>query len=349
MELVKTIRNTLDQLFRLITPPQYFSWQTLILLSVFAWLMSLLSQLDGIETIWIEAILINLAWIFLIAGVNWALIENPFKLGKISLGPWITGALVCIYLFSQGAEIYFHWAIVAWPLTSAIIAAIPRFLSGDWRFVIPAPQVRQDVVLLILTNLILSCWLQFYFQMQGWLSDYPSLLADDLDRSAFVYSLSDQPLANTRGVVLLEQAEAQMQEAIGDRPWAYAERWLYRLEEDLPALRQAALLKLTEFQENPLWQLQSDITTTNNGYTLKLQAIWTGPSSYPEGYYLEKVCQIMPQTPSAPVGVAPGADNPISQRVPPEVRSTTPMAQVQCNPVSPIQPGYPPQAESVET
>lgn len=331
MELVRSIKNTVDQIFKLITPPQYFSWQTLILLSVFSWLMSLLSQ-----AAWLEELLINFAWLFMIAGIHWALVQNPFRIGGLSIAPWVTGALVCIFLFSQGAETYFHWAVVSWPLVSAAIAALPHFLTWDLRWRIPTPRVRQDLVLLVLINLVLSCWFQFHFLVQDWLQDYPSLLADDFGRSNFVLAWEEQPAQTPRGIALLEQVEAQIRAQVGERPWPYAERWLANLDQRLPRLKQDAFSQLADSTENNLWTLTGEPRTAGEGYALSLRAIWQGPSSYPEGYFLEKTCQITRQTPSA----APRIQEPSITGSPatPSPADTTPVAIVQCTSVETIQP-----------
>lgn len=291
------------QFRRLIYPPKWDSWQTLVWISVFSWAVSLLTE-DEVQTI-----ISSIGWLFLIPGIHWALHEESLSLGdKINinikrgltlgdpkdgffLGPWITGALVCTFLQSliNGPP----WAIVvAWPPISAAIASIPSFIQIGPVLKIPKPSVRQDLIILFLSNLVLSCWLQLYVTTQSFLQDYPSLVTDELGQSAFVARfLPNQRRSVSRGVVLLEQMETELQSDLSTRSWTDVERYLLNFPQQIQSIRTRVFGRSPELPENPLWDLDGRVLP-NSEYAVQLFAIWQGPTIDGRGYYLTRTCQI---------------------------------------------------------
>lgn len=330
----KQTSQTVGYTFNRVRPPRSFSWQMLLLLSVFSWVLSLLAEAD-----WLSRFLTNGAWLFLISGVNWALLENPVRVFGLNLGPWITGALVGLFLFGQGESIDLQVVLVLWPLISTAIAIFPYFLSKDLQVMVPNTKAQQQIVLLILINLVLSCWIQFYFNVQKWLTQYPSLLVSDFSASAFVLTLSDID-ALPRGVPLLEQAEALIVNEIDGKPWSYAERWLFQIDNNLPELRADALERLPEAEEDHFWNLQEEVDSAGTNYKLNLRAIWTGPGTQTQPYALQETCEIR-QVLSGTTGIVPGT---VPGAVPGTVADNTPMTQVTCSEISevPIEPAEPP-------
>lgn len=341
--MVSFFKNTVQivgQTFQQVKPPRSFSWQMLLLLSVFSWALSLFAQAD-----WLSHFLTNGAWLFLISGVNWALLENPVKLFGLNLGPWITGALVGLFLFGQGESINIQVVLVLWPLISSAIAVFPYFLSRDLRLVIPQTKAQQQIVLLVLINLVLSCWIQFYFSVQKWLTQYPSLLVYDFSSSAFVLTVGDVE-AVPRGVLLLEQTEALIVEEINGQPWSYAERWLFQIDNNLEELREEALNRLPLAEEDHFWSLQQEVNSAGSNYELNLRAIWTGPGIQDQPYTLQETCeirQIQPNIAGTASNSIPGtatADGNLNLNT---AANNTPMTEVACSdisevPVEPIEP-----------
>ncbi|MGP1382849.1 MAG: DUF5357 family protein [Thainema sp.] len=337
----KQTSQTVGYTFNRVKPPRSFSWQMLLLLSVFSWVLSLLAEAN-----WLSHFLTNGAWLFLISGVNWALLENPVRIFGLNLGPWITGALVGLFLFGQGESIDLQIVLVLWPLISTAIAIFPYFLSKDLQLTVPNTKAQQQIVLLILINLTLSCWIQFYFNIQRWLTQYPSLLVSNFSASAFVLSLGDVD-ATPRGVSLLEQTEALIINEIDGKPWSYAERWLFQIDNNLPELRADALDRLLEAEEDHFWNLQEDVDSAGANYELNLRAIWTGPGTLDQPYALQETCEIR-QTQSVTAPAAPGAvagaiasgDNSNLSTA----ANNTPMTEVVCSEISevPVEPAEPP-------
>lgn len=296
---ILSIDEIFKQLRKTLTPPKPDSWQTLLWISIFSWAMSLLPARE-----WIQGFIATCAWFFLIPGIHWFMHEEKFKvfdltlnikkgltIGGVFLGPWITGALVCTLLFSGlPEEERTRIALLSWPPISAVIAALPKFIGMGPKYKTPDPAARQDLVILLLSNLLLSCWFQLFFLTQSWLVDYPSLLTEDLSKSAFVIKFVDNPAAS-RGVTILEQAEVVLKEQLEGRSWSQVERWLLDLEPQVQQLEDVVMTRISPVKENSLWHLQGQVLPRTE-YQMQLMAVWQGPSADGTGYYLMKSCQI---------------------------------------------------------
>ncbi|MBD2121915.1 DUF5357 family protein [Trichocoleus sp. FACHB-262] len=344
MDRVKEIFETLQ---KLLLPPKAFSWQTLILLSIFSCLMAALAG-DLVRDL-----LATCGWIFLIFGVGWFTTENPIQIGGLSLGPWITGILVSIFLFGEWLDERPSLLFISWPLISAAIASLGEFIQSGPRFRAPTPAGRQRLVILFLSNLIISCWFQLYFVIQGWLEIYPSLLANDFNQSNFVVRLGVQTTQAPTGVIILNQAEATLKAELEPRSWSEVERWLLTLKQQPTEFENAVMQQLPASEENALWQLQAQFLPDQPDYTLQLLALWQGPSSDLASHYLTKTCRITqgenpPNTaspaPEAAVSASPSPEAGVS--VPPVPPASTPdngslapsNEQNSVSPVAPISP-----------
>ncbi|HEY9763727.1 MAG TPA: DUF5357 family protein [Trichocoleus sp.] len=275
-------------------PDQYFSWQTVIYLSLFSWAMSWLAFLFG-TTSFTVLLLTSFSWLFLALGVGWALQANKVKLFGIPLAPWVAGAILSGFIFGFWPGDQQQIAVVSWPLISALIMIVPQFLSWDLDWKTPPPPIRQQVILILLISVLISTWLQFYFRLQSWFDDYPSLLAESFDTSEFVYRVPGQPAAMSEGATLLTLTAAALQEPLNNRPWPGVERWLLSVQNQIPVLRREIRDRLnTSSQEYRYWQIDIAPRAATSGYDLKLRAIWRGPTAEPQGYYLEKSCTLVP-------------------------------------------------------
>ncbi|NET32723.1 MAG: DUF5357 domain-containing protein [Cyanothece sp. SIO1E1] len=298
-------------LINFLKPPRYFAWSTLIWLSLFSWVMAFLAS--SVETAPItRGFLSTMAWVFLTLGIGWWLTERPVRILGLSLGPWLTGGLACAFLFGSwnGNFIFPPIAFIVWPLMSAAIAALPRFISPTFTLQTPAPPARQELVILLLVNLLFSCWFQFHFMIQDWLRDYPSLLSDpsflrdpslrsgNFNRSAFIFYLEPEIQKPSKGPALLERAEDILIKELDDLPWTQMERWLLNLEDKAPILEARAMAStksFSEVEEASLWDLRAKPLSMGSDYRLELLAIWQGPSSISEGYHFKKSCSITRQ------------------------------------------------------
>jgi hypothetical protein len=278
------------KLWKQLQPPTAFAWQTLILLSLFSWLMSVLAP-----TLYVREALSSMGWLFLTLGVGWGLSGKTFSIPFLSLtlypGPWVSGALTCIFL-REGWGIPSSAAYVLWPTISAAIASVSKFLKPGPVLAIPNTAARQQIVFWLLSNMIISCWFGFHFLVQDWIRQYPSLLNENYSLSNFVVKVGAQRPTASRGVAILEAAASQLTTDLESRPWAEVERWLLNINSEMAAIETQVKAGLADAEENSLWSLRGQIPPNLPRYTVVLQAIWQGPSAFQGGYYLQRSCLI---------------------------------------------------------
>ncbi len=315
------------KILAIVFPKDYYSWQTLIYLGLFSFAMSWVARFSQASII-TEDIIATIGWVFFALGIGWFLDQAKFSLFGIKISPWVMGAIVCTYLFGLLPWGTVAMALISWPLLSVAIAAAPHFFTWELQPKIPTPPMRLQLILLLLIGLLLSSWFQFYFRLQGWFKEYPSVLVDDFKNSEFVYRIAKTPDLQGSGTTLLVSAENELSRTLNNTPWPYVERWLMNLDENMDSLEAKTLTRLEGLEEQPLWQLAARPRTLNaNSYAIDLMAIWSGPASTENGYYLQKTCIIHPvRLPEV------GADPKIS---------SSELAQVKCDLAIPKKDGKP--------
>ena len=278
-------------------PKQYFAWQTLLLLSLFSLVVAaLLESING-ETTRPVDLLTSLSWIFFTLAVWWALAETkPIKVWDFSLSPWITGIVLCLFLFRPWTDTRFRLAFSCWPLISTGIKALPHFVNWELKWTLPKPAIQKMLISVTLVNLLLTSWIVFYFRVQDWVSNYPTLLARSLDNSAFVYDIGqDRERRSSQGVPLLENMAEAIALEIEGQPWYQAERWLYTRQERLESIAQKAFDNLDASEEQLFWRVNiQEPREFGEGYLLDMKATWAGPIQAQTGLYTTKTCKIVP-------------------------------------------------------
>ncbi|MBU6230456.1 MAG: DUF5357 domain-containing protein [Cyanobacteria bacterium REEB459] len=326
---MKWLGQTIAAFKSLVLPERYFSWQTILYLSIFSWLMSLLGRLLGASGFTV-GLLASGSWIFLAIGLGWAVEHSQIKPFGLTLAPWVAGGVLCLFLFSSWQGPWLPTALVCWPLISFCVAAVPEVLTWDLQPKRPLPPVRQRLVLLFFFSLLISSWIQFHFRIQSWLKDYPSLGADRFGASNFVYRLPGQPLPLSAGMAHLAEAESFIADQTDGQPWSAVERWLLNREGHQQTIQTQIQSHSQASPESSLWQIQLPQPQSQaEGYELKILAVWTGPTAEPGSYYLEKTCMLMPV-------LKPASDA--------ESALPTPSrwAKFTCEPEIPSRPGPPP-------
>ncbi len=309
----KIFEDVYGRIRRLLVPPKAYSWQTLIYLSLFSWIMSYFAT-EG----FVKDIIAFLGWMFLIAGTAWYTTDSPILIPNTSmpLGSLITGFLVSVFAFGHpdeitAAETWSIWSIVLvtprtvvfWPTFSALITAIPEFFEGsgtDSKTLLPKTEDRQRVIVLIACCMVLSCWLQLYFLVDSWVAEYPSLQVDNFERSSLVVRTEPSAKTPENGVRILDKLEPLVKGRLAAKSWSEVERWLHNADQEVGELGRQVIDKyLDKFDEKALWHVEArfddkNIKTKNklDEYTLDLLSIWTGPSSNTRRYYLKKSCSI---------------------------------------------------------
>lgn len=279
---------------KVLVPPKAYSWQTFIYLSVFSWIISYFAI--G----YIKDIIAFFGWLFLISGTAWYTTQDPLRVPGtfMPVGAVITGFLVSVFAFGSQRDVITPTTIVFWPTISALITAIPEFIEGsdtDAKAQIPKPEDRQKIIILVASSMLLSCWLQFYFVVDNWLEEYPSLQADTFKTSTFVVRNEEPAKAPPNGILILDRLQPIVEEQIAQTPWSEVEKWLLDAKQRVGSLGRGVIQKnLGKYEEKELWIVEPRVSNTKSGYILDLLSIWIGPSSNPRGYYLKKSCRIEP-------------------------------------------------------
>jgi Family of unknown function (DUF5357) len=341
----KIFDDVYKRLKTLLIPERAYSWQTLIYLSLFSWLMSSFA-VGGIKDI-----IAFFGWIFLIAGTAWYTTDKPILVPgtPMPIGAVITGGLVSIFALGHREPLSAtnnFWevpiipdAVVFWPTISALITAVPEFFEGsgvDVKTQLPKTEIRQRMIVLLACCMVLSCWLKLYFVTDNWLREYPSLQADDLNRSGFVVRNQEDEKVRSIPVnakVILDKLSPQVERQITGRRWEDAEKWLINARENVSTLgRDVINRNLSQYEEKELWNVKAIVANPNpknkDSYRLDLLSVWEGPTSANRSYYLQKSCRISP--------VARAGKN--SPR--PEDRVV--VAEIECDRVSKLREGLPP-------
>ncbi|MGB3296089.1 MAG: DUF5357 family protein [Phormidesmis sp.] len=290
-------RDISRQARELFLPKHYFSWQTLLFLSLFSILMAAALESTEEGSIFAVRLLSNLSWIFLTSAIWWALHKNPVRVGGFSISPWITGAVLCFFLFRPWMDDdRLRWAISSWPMVGVVIMALPDFVEWDLQFHLPNSREQQRLIMTTLINLLLTSWILFHFRVQDWVTNYPSLLVNALGNSAFVSDFSgSERQRQSQGGLLLEGMADAIKGELDDQPWYQTERWLYTRQNRLEGISQRMLATLDAPDEKIFWRLAvPEPRRLGDGYALTLRANWLGPVADGEGFYLEKTCKIMP-------------------------------------------------------
>lgn len=306
------LKDSIERIKKFFVPPKAFSWQTLIYMSVFSWIMSSLAY-GGVQDI-----IAFFGWVFLIAGTSWYTTDKPLYVpGTIMpVGAVITGGIVSTFAFQQDEQIIAR-TIIFWPTISALITAVPEFFEGsgtDVKTQLPKLEDRESVIVLIGCCMLLSCWLNLYVVTDTWLKDYPSAKYPIYQKEVVkpndlvtVFEPTDK--TPTNGLLMLSKFQSALETTLNGKPWGEAEKWLkpQNLTRNVQGLerrvetnieRQNIENDLTGFEEKEFWDLKLNVDNIDpkdpNSYELNLFTVWKGPSSAENGFYLTKSCQIAP-------------------------------------------------------
>jgi hypothetical protein len=280
-----------------IRPKQHHSWQAAL------WLALLGCLFTAITAPPVHDILARLSWVSFIVAVGWLTTqENPIVIWGLSLGPWITGLLVCLFFFSTNDQrVLPREAALSWPLIAAAIALLPDVFSLEaGRWMTPPKRVRQRLMILVLSNLLLVCWILFYYRIQDWLLVYPGLQGERFDSSTFVLQRTVNDRNFDRGNAVVDTMESQLRRNTTNRSRSDVERWLYDIQQDPKAFRASVLKELADTEaakvggsrarDDDYWSLEATIGEPS--YRVTLGARWQGPSHSRVGYIVQKACQV---------------------------------------------------------
>lgn len=297
IDLLQQIKSLLQQLLdrsvqtgktvgTKLKPPKLYSWQSFILGSLGAGLVSFLAI--GFLAVFLGL----LGQVLLLIGLYWFGIE-----AAIFLTPWIIAALISAFAYFNLRtidgipETMPNLAIVAFPIIAAAIAVLPSLLNreqGDravkWK----------NALLVFGIHILVACWIQFYFVVQGWLREYPTFLAEDFSGSSFVVKVRfQQEPISSRGTALLDGIGNELKKQLNDQPWENLQPLSHdKLSARIETIKQAVGAGVASAAENQLWKIQKDITAEGSGYIIYLEALWEGPRSKLQRVDSAKLCQV---------------------------------------------------------
>ncbi len=303
--LFEFLKDAIQRIKKFFLPPKAYSWQTLIYLSIFSWLMSSLAEKGTIQDM-----IAFFGWIFLIAGTSWYTTDKPLYIpGTIMpVGAVITGGIVSIFAFGHDEEVVAK-TIIYWPTISAIITAVPEFFEGsgtDFKTQLPKLEDRESVISLIGCCMLLSCWLNLYGLTDQWLKDYPSATYPITRenkvslRNDLLTILKPDNTIPENGILIANKLQSAVETSLKGKSWSNVELWLKKADKNVSKIGQTVVnINLADFEEKNFWKTQARVENIdpkdyNSGYKLDLFSVWEGPSATPKGYYLKKSCQIEP-------------------------------------------------------
>ncbi|MGF1538745.1 MAG: DUF5357 family protein [Elainellaceae cyanobacterium] len=308
------VNTSRQHLWQTIRPNQAFSWQTLMFLCLFSWLMALLtsdSPLFQPETPISEVgrlslqgspakyALFTMGWLFLTGAIAWLLSGSRWKIPLFDLvlrpAAWVAAAIPCIFAFQVWYDDNFEAALTFWPILAAIFYLFPRCVSLKSGYKAPKASERQHLLIIVLISLLLSCWIQFYFLVQDWVSGYTSVfepLVPGLETEANPGSANPggeiDTITNPDGASSADGATPT-----NSRPADIAEAVIasqleglsvpegrQRLQTDpslIQALNAQFTAALTNAQENPGWTIEiSQIVPSPLSFRLQVVPPFTG-------------------------------------------------------------------------
>ena len=245
----------------------------------------------------VESLLASCGWIFLIIGVSWLNTEQSLR-----IGPWITSALICLFIF----EIIFisgiwtknsiSFIFMSWPIISAVIAILPFFFDQELNLRQPLLEKRSYIIILLASQILITCWFQFYFMLEQVLStDYPSFLLDDFSKSNFIVKLPIEKQSISRSSEILNEFEKDLRREVEKKDWKKIINLINKEEWQQKTIANFRQKKMNSKLEDQLWEIQLTRLADDSGYSLKSQAIWQGPYANLQVYSAEKICQIRPR------------------------------------------------------
>lgn len=288
-------KNRLKDIIKtIIKPPQVYSWQTFIFLTIisiiFASLSFLINFLNGKKDVnFIQNLIANCGFLFLIIGISWLSVERAWIMRY-----WLISSLICLFIFGNISQLPIYLGFIYCPIIASLITIFPYFIDKKFNFQGVEEKHRLKVILTLGIHLMLSCWLQVYFIFNYWTNQYPSLLADNLSQSSFIINL--KPVTYPRGIYWLEQIHFILNNQLNNKQWFIVERWIKNAidTDKISQLKQQIIQNSPPILEDSLWNLKIKITQIESGYNIKILAFWQGPKATEKDYFCQKICTIQP-------------------------------------------------------
>ncbi len=151
--------NELKDFFDPIIPPKIFHWKTFLSLSIILWLSSMFVEPDEI----LRDRLATLSLILLIIGICWRTSQPPFIIYGVPISPWLSSALISLLLYQKMSTTLPEFPLQVWPILSGCLVYIVEFFKDKLNLRPSPPLIRGHFMIVILSHLMISCWIKFYF------------------------------------------------------------------------------------------------------------------------------------------------------------------------------------------
>lgn len=265
----------LNYLLNLVKPTQFNSWQTFNGLALAFFIASVLSQ--G----FLREVLAYTSFICIAIGLTWVGLEKSWP-----WTPWLTAGLICLFIHDL-IKIDVKSLLLIWLPLAASLAVIPYAVDADFNWHLPKREARKFLMILFCSQILLTCWIQFFFILQSWLVMYPSLFVDDFGESMFVRQVDFGTVVLPRSMSLLSQLRPAIEVQLSNQDWGTVERWLqglYHTPYQMPGFVQPALERAQwqRIAEDDFWQVTAIASLQldqPNTYQLRWDAQWHGPKS----------------------------------------------------------------------
>jgi hypothetical protein len=291
-QLTKLTNSLLDQnkkIQKVILPPKVVHWKTPLLISVFLALLSVAAVTNAPT----RTTIADLSWLSFIISMGLLTSQKPFVIYGVSISPWITSALIGLWLLVRLPPDLRQIAWIAGPLIAIVVLAAIEVWNSESKWERIKSLVQPQFLIIILTHILISCWFTFHFLIQGWLQDYPSILSQNLKRSDYVVTFQGPKINPSRGVTILNEMEKNLKNQARTKPWPQIEQTLIDIDNERFFLKNEAFKKLKVVPEDGSWDVKTSIVQGESRYQLEMQAIWLGLVFKPETDSFTKSCEII--------------------------------------------------------
>jgi len=278
---------------QIIKPPQVYSWQTFILLSLISLSFALLSfgfhYVNGIRKItFVPNLIANFSFLFLIIGLSWLSVQK-----NLFFRSWLISGLICLFIFGNISQLPHQLGLILLPILASFIAIFPYFIDKNFKFHGVEEKHRLKVILIGGVHLMLSCWLQVYFVFNNWATQYPTLLAD-FSQSSLIINLQTQNYP--RGNYWLKQIQLNLDNQLNNKQWFITQQWIDNAvsTDIIQQIKKQIIDTNSSIVEDTFWKLKIKIEQSDFGYNINLLAIWQGPKFKEKEYFCEKNCLLQP-------------------------------------------------------
>jgi len=291
-QLTKLTNSLLEQnkkVQKAIFPPKVVHWKTPLLISLFLALLSVAAVTD-VPT---RTTIADLSWLSFVISMGLLTSQQPFVIYGVSISPWITSALIGLWLLVRLPPDIRHIAWIAGPLIAIVILAAIGIWNSESKWEKIKSLVLPQFLIITLTHVLISCWFAFHFLIQGWLQDYPSVLSQNLKQSDYVVTFQGPKINPSRGVIILDEMEDVIREKARTKPWPQIEQMLIDIDNERFFLKNEAFKKLKVVPEDGSWDVKTSIVQGQSRYQLEMQATWLGLVFRPETYSFTKSCEVI--------------------------------------------------------